>query len=416
MKLLCTTMLVLFSFTATFGQIYTGPIPKPTSGYGADGSHTIGVVSFTNPYFPTENIVIYHPSDITTPVPTLFYSHAFGGSFPFTVQGLLDWTAKKGFAIVFVPYQTTGVGVRDRYENLLEGFRKAARDYPDIIDTTRVGFLGHSFGGGAIFATAYACFTENNWGTNGRMMHSSAPWYLFNISQAELNNFPSDTKLIVEIYNDDPVNDHRMAADAFVNIGIPDSEKDFITVFADSSSGYAYTAQHDLPMGYTNFDAMDYYAYYRLIDALADYTFNGSLAGKAVALGNGSTSQVAMPTGLANLVVTDSPIVAYPESNFGFPCSAFANPREAYCNAVLSTAEVLVNRNHFLLYPNPTADILHISSDKPLSKVDLLNDQGLLVKTTNASRFSVSAFPAGLYFIKVTFDDGSVGTGKVVKE
>ena len=79
-------------------------------------------------------------------------------------------------------------------------------------------------------------------------MHSSAPWYLFNISQAELTNFPPDVKLVVEIYNDDPVNDHRMAADAFLNIGISNAEKDFIKVYGDSSSGYAYTAEHDLPM------------------------------------------------------------------------------------------------------------------------------------------------------------------------
>lgn len=400
-KIFTSTIVGFFLSVQLFGQIYSGPIPKPLSGYGADGPHPIGIESFSNPYFPTVDILIYHPSDITTPVPTLFYSHAFGGNIPFTVQGLLNWTARKGYAIVFVPYQTTGVSVMDRYENLLEGFRKAARDFPNIIDTSRVGFMGHSFGGGATFATAYKCFTENNWGANGRLMHSSAPWYLFNISQTELNNFPADVKLVVEVYNDDPVNDHRMAADAFSNISIPNAEKDFLKVYADSSSGYAYTAEHDLPMAYTNFDAMDYYAYYRIIDALCDYTFNGNLSGKDVALGNGSANQLQMPIGLTNLEQTDNPTVTFPESKYGFPCSSVANPRNIYCG-LLSLFET-TNEPTVRLSPNPVQSVLHIEvPDVHGLTVEIYNLQGQLVLTQKGNtNLDVSSLRNGIYFCSV---------------
>ena len=37
------------------------------------------------------------------------------------------------------------VSIEDRYDILREGFRHAARKYPQIIDTTKVGFMGHSF-------------------------------------------------------------------------------------------------------------------------------------------------------------------------------------------------------------------------------------------------------------------------------
>lgn len=395
-------ILVALNSVTAFGQIYSGPIAKPLSGYGADGNYTIGVESFSNPYFPTEDILIYHPSDIATPVPTLFYSHAFGGNLPFTVQGLLNWTARKGYAIVFVPYQTTGVSVMDRYENLLEGFRKAARDFPAIIDTTRVGFMGHSFGGGATFATAYKCFAENNWGENGRWMHSSAPWYLFNISQAELTNFPPDVKLVVEIYNDDPVNDHRMAADAFLNIGIPNAEKDFIKVYGDSSSGYAYTAEHDLPMAYTDFNAMDYYAYYRIIDALCDYTFNGNLAGKDVALGNGSMNQLQMPIGLTNLEQTDHPTVTFPESNYVFPCSSFGNPRSSYCG-LLSPLSETTNESTIHLFPNPVQAILNIEIQEAHGlTIEIYNFQGQLVRYQEGiNKIDVSNLSNGIYFCSV---------------
>lgn len=398
------TLISLLLSSHLFGQIYTGPIEKPTSGYGSDGTHTIGVEAFSNPYFPSMDIEIYHPSDILTPVPTLFYSHAYGGNLSFTVQGLLNWAARKGYAIVFVPYQTSGVTVVERYENLLEGFRKAARDFPEIIDTTRVGFMGHSFGGGASFATAYRCFTENDWGVNGRWIHSSAPWYLYNISQTELTTFPSDVKLVVEVYNDDLVNDHRMAADAFMNINIPNSEKDFLKVYADSSSGYVYTAKHDLPMAYTDFNAMDYYAYFRLLDALCDYTFNGNLAGKEVALGNGSASQVQMPVGLTNLEQTDYPTVAVPESDYGFACSSLANPRNDYCG--LLTLPESVNEITTYLFPNPVETFLNInlSPNKNLS-VDIYNLQGELVLSESGStRIDVSQLRAGIYLCLLKTD------------
>jgi hypothetical protein len=208
-----------------FGQFYSGPIPKPTSGYGAEGSFTVSVESFPNPNYPSENIRIFHPSESTSSVPTIFYSHGFGGYDPVNILGLLNFVARKGYAIVFVPYQTSGVTSDERYHNLLSGFTKAARDFPNIIDTTKVGFMGHSFGGGATFANSYHCFTNLNWGLSGRFLFASAQWYSLNISQDELLNFPIDVKLISMVYENDITNDHRMANDIFNTINIPPSER-----------------------------------------------------------------------------------------------------------------------------------------------------------------------------------------------
>ena len=43
MKLVATNILVFFIAHALFGQTYSGPIPKPMSGYGSEGAHTVGV-------------------------------------------------------------------------------------------------------------------------------------------------------------------------------------------------------------------------------------------------------------------------------------------------------------------------------------------------------------------------------------
>jgi hypothetical protein len=202
---------ILFVFYGVYAQYSDPNFSKPSGGYGSDGPHTIGVISFTNPNYTAKNIEVYYPSDVVGKVPTIFYNHAFGGNNSANIIGMLNFVAQKGYAIVFVPYQTTGVTVGERYTNLLHGFRLAARTYPDIIDTTRVGFMGYSFGGGAAFGNAFACINDNSWGANGRFIYALAQWYSFNISQSQLQSFPADVKVLIEVFDDDETNDHRMA-------------------------------------------------------------------------------------------------------------------------------------------------------------------------------------------------------------
>ncbi len=355
--LLCSCLFLAFKLKAQ----YSDPnFPKPASGYGADGPHTVGIITFPNPAFPSKDIEIYYPSDISGKVPTIFYSHAFGGNSSSAISGMLYFVAKKGYAIVFVPYQTTGVSVNDRYDNLLNGFRKAARDYPAIIDTGKVGFMGHSFGGGASFGNGYKCFMQNNWGQNGRFIYALAQWYSYNISQSELQAFPSNTKLLTEIFDDDDTNDHRMAIDIFNTISIPASEKDFILLRSDTIGSKVYAADHVMPNTSAAFDALDYYAYYRFIDALCDYTFNGNTAGKNVALGNGSAVQVTMPSGLKPLSETDYPTAVYPESRYLYPCSDSQNPRIGYCPVVAGVDDLQASEASLRVFPNPASRLLSV--------------------------------------------------------
>jgi hypothetical protein len=402
----------------SFGQYNDPNIPKPTTGYGSDGTHTVGIVSFANPNYPAKKIEIYYPSDITTKVPALFYSHAYGGNDPQNIIGLLDFVAMKGYAIVFVPYQTLSVTINERYTNLLEGFRKAARDYPSVIDTTKVGFVGHSFGGGASFANAYKCFTENNWGQNGRFIYALAQWYSYNITQTELQSYPSNTKLLTEIFDDDVTNDHRMAIEIFKNINITNDEKDFILLKSDTINSYIYNANHVVPNTAAAFDALDYYAYYRLLDALCDYTFNGSPAGKNVALGNGSAAQVTMPGGLKSLIQTDNPIAQYPESKYEFQCSDTGNLRKAYCNSSLSITENNKHTSGLKVYPNPLTNNFNVIVPLGFEKYDLrlFNMTGELLQIENVNNRSslnidMSTFPSGLYCITI----GSMNL-KIIKQ
>ncbi|ADQ78610.1 hypothetical protein Palpr_0450 [Paludibacter propionicigenes WB4] len=313
-----------------------GPISRPTSGYGADGTYKVSEIEFSNTEYPGTKVTVFYPTGITSPKPTIFYSHPFGGESKEFNRGLFEFIAKKGYVVVFVPYATNDVSVDHRYLTLWTGFTKAAANYPNIIDTKKVGFMGHSFGGGASIGLAYKAFTENGWGENGRFLFTMAPWYSYQISSDQLANFPSNTKLVSQVYDEDVINDHRLAIDIFKNINIPDSEKDFYYFRSSTVAGYKYVTDHALPNSRSAYDALDYYGIYRILDALMDYSFNNNSAAKNIALGNGSAEQITMP-GYKNqlmtpIEITDNPTPKYSQSKYEFKCGSANNPRIANCN------------------------------------------------------------------------------------
>jgi hypothetical protein len=319
-----------------------GPIQKPASGYGSDGPYQVAEIDFPNPEYSGTQVSIFYPKGITSPRPTIFFSHPYGGEEKEYNIGLYNFIAKKGYVVVFVPYRTVDISIDHRYETLWKGFTTAVSNYPNIIDTKKVGFMGHSFGGGASIDLAYKAFNAPySWGENGRFLFTMAPWYAFNwnspvSTQYQLQHFPSNTKMISQVYDDDVTNDHRLAIDIYKNITIPDSEKDFIYFKTSTVAGYTYLTDHVMPTSRKAYDALDYYGVYRLLDAMIDYSWNGNAAAKNVALGNGSAAQVTMPSyngqAMAPLEVTDNPTPKYPQGKYEFPCNSSTNPRITYCN------------------------------------------------------------------------------------
>jgi len=156
--------LILFFITNVAFAQYQGPIPLLTSGYGSQGPNTVSVINITNDHFALKDISVFQPTGTTTPIPTICFLHGFGGNDTTYYIETLRNIASNGYAVVFVPYKTVGVTLSERYLTLYNGFIKASQSLPTIIDTTRVGFFGHSFGGGATPRISYRLFTENNWG------------------------------------------------------------------------------------------------------------------------------------------------------------------------------------------------------------------------------------------------------------
>ena len=346
---------IIFVLTFACGKSqdieYTGPVEAITNGYGAFGDEKVSVINFDNPLNDAkkeQDVSIFYPTDSESPVPTLFFSHGYMAVDSAFFSPLLRFVASKGFAVVYVPQ--TFYGVCKNYPIILKGFQQAAREYSNIIDTTRVGIMGHSFGAGAIPWLGKKLMIDWGWGEQGRFLFITAPWYAHLITQTDLENFPSDCALLMQVYEEDAVNDHRIAIDIFNNINIPKEEKDFIFVKTDEIEGYTYKAAHNLSVQFAaggvgknvQYNAHDYYAVFRLLDAMMDYKFNGNQEAKKIALGNGSKEQVDMGGILSDLISTDDPKPMQDQSYYRQPCNntdelpcpkdTNKNPRTKYCS------------------------------------------------------------------------------------
>ncbi len=310
---------------------YQGPLPPPDSGYGAWGEHPVSASeSFTMESRGYVNTVtLYFPADQSGPAPTLFF--APGWNVPCEGYGeLLRFIASRGYVAVCDDYHEDSGEIGPQ---LVETFIEAAARYDARIDTGRIGLLGHSSGGGLLPSTTYRLMREEGWGNGGAFIFSSAPWIDFEMTDTMIADFPTTVKMIIQTYEEDTSTDLRTYIDPFESLPIPDSEKDFITVRSTTVDGYTYQAVHNLigtGGGYGGFDLLDYEGVFRLVAALADYTFNGSEAGKAVALGDGIEAQIEMP-GLRDLISTDDPR-PIPGATCDYPCDIAANPRRAHCD------------------------------------------------------------------------------------
>jgi len=68
------------------------------------------------------------------------------------------------------------------------------------------------------------------------------------------------------------------------------------------------------------------------------------------------------------------------------------------------------------MFPNPAKTMFYIETDKAIFQIDILNQQGQLVKTTNTINIPISELQSGLYLVKISFIDKSLRVEKLIKE
>jgi hypothetical protein len=232
----------------------------------------------------------------------------------------------------------TTVQNRKRYDLMATGVEEAMTLLGAEADTTRVGFIGHSYGGGAIPALAHRYLAAQRWGTAGAFLFIMAPWYVYYADQNTLDELPAHTKMIVQVYENERFNDWRMGEDLFYSCGsIPSANKAFMVVHSDRYGDERLEAEHVSPLssGEDDVDAIDFWAIYRMADALAACSFEQDHAGCEIALGNGMPRQIEMgrwPDGepVTPMMTTNKPVTPYAKRSYLFPWNRPWNKRRRH--------------------------------------------------------------------------------------
>jgi hypothetical protein len=263
----------------------------PLSGdYGSFGQFTVSRQAILNPDPDAPApISVFVPSNASAQnnVPVVFFAHGFGGiSYQF-YENLMRQLASNGFIVVFSPYSSNLLTSHTvRYNQLWNGFLTAVQQNSAIMDMTRIGFAGHSYGAGATPDMARRGGTQG-WGTNGLFLFIMAPWYNWGTNGEQI---PASAKMIVQVYWDDETNQHLIGQNDVWN-KLPQITERKWQVIRASRTYCSLNAGHSVPVtnglgqsdGLTN--GYDSWGIWRRLHALSAYTFTGNQLAKDVAFG-----------------------------------------------------------------------------------------------------------------------------------
>ncbi len=236
---------------------------------GRSGPYTVTYENFENTAWAGGTPVnVFFPKEQTDPSPVMFFSHGFGGSAWISYGTMIKHLVSRGFIVVYSPYPATAVTDSGLYDIMWNGFQAAAERYASRMNLRKVGFIGHSFGAGAVPAMAWNGLVDKGWGKEGAFLFIMAPAPAMRMTTAQFSSFPKYASMIVQSFNEDTIVDHRWAIDIFTKIGIPDSQKAYYNIVSGAVSPAGHTVPSD-----SEVNDLDIYAVRTPLDALIDYTF-----------------------------------------------------------------------------------------------------------------------------------------------
>jgi len=286
------------------------------SAYGAMGDHNVSTYTEKAEGMST----VYYPSDISmgNKTPLVFFCPGWNSHNPSDYETLLRFIASHGYSVI---YSKDDYGDPDtliaRFEKMLD----ENNDVSPYMDTTRIGVIGHSSGGGDTFKVLDH-FSQKGYGENGRFLMALDPWFAFGMTTASMQQLPANTNVVIQRYdNNDHTGNHTDAR-------IPLSEYALMTSISDAHKDYqVFTpATHSYPDGNRSVDQMQ--GLLRPLDALLSYTFEGDQSAHDTALENGSDHPYA-----------DGVETVRPKWRYDYRCNSHVNRSEVmdidYCNQYL---------------------------------------------------------------------------------
>ena len=243
--------------------------------YGKAGKHSVST------YVEVEegNSIVYYPSDIVSmpKTPLVFFLPGFQSQNHEDYVSLLRFIASHGYSVIYAKdsWADTATFIA-RFEKMLDN----KNDVLPYVDTTRIGVIGHSSGGGDTFKIL-DYFSKKGYGSNGRFLMALDPWFAFDMNSDMMRHLPSNTNLVIQRYEhpDHPnTQDPRITLSEYALLDSIDKKKKDYQVFSP--------ATHSYPGGSNAYSTMR--GLLKPLDALMAYTFEHESVARHTALENGS--------------------------------------------------------------------------------------------------------------------------------
>jgi predicted esterase len=257
--------------------------------------------------------------------PTVFFSHGYGASDPSDYASLIThW--------VSIDYDTSQTDLPSTFEEVDSGDVAAVAAEPRI-DTSRVGFYGHSHGAGMTpYLTQRA--DARGWGRNGLWLTSLEQAYTQFEGSGGAITMPAKARAFVVNGDDDQYADDRNGIDVFTSMTLPAAQKQHIMLHSDAHGLPVIDATHTAPMdSASSVDALDY-DLWRLSDILETCTLRA--VNCSADLGYAGVWSDGVPVARSTVTqhpVDEGPIPALLAECDGTPFAQLDNPRIAACPA-----------------------------------------------------------------------------------
>jgi len=243
--------------------------------YGQAGSHDI----LTHEEVDTGDSMVYYPSDVSTEhkAPVVFFLPGFRSQNHASYQSLLRFIASRGYVVIYSKdYWADTDKFIERFEKMLD----ENNEILPYVDTSRMGVIGHSSGGGDTFRILEH-FSDKGYGENGRFVMALDPWFAFDMNSASMRNLPQNTNVVIQRYEDE---EHHNTQDPRITLSMY-ALLDSVALAHKDYQVYA-PATHSYPGGSKDFNEMQ--GLLKPLGALMAYTFEEDTDAREVALENGS--------------------------------------------------------------------------------------------------------------------------------
>lgn len=266
------------------------PPGQPTSGPGGSDVPYAAVLESVHGSGDTQYWIFEPAAPGTGSHPLVVFLHGWNVLTPESYRGWLEHLARRGNVVVYPRYQSSaftppGTFTGNAVAAVRDALAELAMPGHAVVDTTRAGVVGHSFGG-VLAANLAARAATDGLPALRAVMCAEPGTRGFGVYE-DYGDVPVGTLLLAVAGDDDVVVGTADARRIFLETtSVPLADKDFVLLRTDTHGTPALVADHEAPGGgvTVELDAFDWRGFWRWFDALLDAAFTG--ANRDVCLGN----------------------------------------------------------------------------------------------------------------------------------